>query len=162
VVIWIHRYFPQTEVEKYSKANMKRGEITIHSDGGSRGNPGPAAYGFTVQDKDNTLLYEEGKYIGVTTNNVAEYSGVLNALEWIHAHAEPEKVLVILDSELVVRQLSGIYKVKNENLRGYVLSIKSLEQKIAVPVSYASVPRAQNKDADRLVNFALDRQNQLG
>lgn len=141
---------------------MKQATLTIHSDGGSRGNPGPAAYGFTIHNDENLLLHEEGEYIGIETNNVAEYTGVLKAFEWISTHSEPGAINVILDSELVARQLSGIYKIKNENLKGYVAAIKSLERKIAATVTYTSIPRAQNKEADRLVNKALDAHSQLG
>jgi ribonuclease HI len=135
---------------------MKDALFTIHSDGGARGNPGPAAYGFVVTDEENNHVYEENGYIGNTTNNVAEYTGVLKALTWIHSHSAPLKITVILDSELVARQLSGVYKVKNENLRGYYQAVKQLETKLGCTISYTSIPRSQNKKADALVNAALD------
>ncbi len=130
--------------------------IIVHSDGGSRGNPGPAAYGFVVSNKNSEHMYEECGYIGETTNNVAEYTGVLKALEWIEKNTNPKTVQVILDSELVARQLSGIYKIKNENLKTYFGLIKQLERKIGPLITYTSVPRTQNKKADMLVNKALD------
>lgn len=137
---------------------MKYTNLTIHSDGGARGNPGPAAYGFVVTSEDNEVIYERGEYIGETTNNVAEYTGVLKSLEWIDQNIpeKPERISVVLDSELVARQLSGVYKVKNENLRGYYHTIKKLEESVGVPIRYTSVPRIQNKKADALVNSALD------
>lgn len=141
---------------------MKSKQLTIHSDGGSRGNPGPAAYGFVITDEDGTLVYEEGKYIGIDTNNVAEYSGVLNAFQWILDNKPTvSSITCVLDSELVTRQLSGIYKIKNENLRVFYLKIKGLEKQIGVPITYSHVLRAYNKAADKLVNQALDTQADL-
>lgn len=139
---------------------MKYTQLTINSDGGARGNPGPAAYGFVITDDKSDVLYEEGKYIGQTTNNVAEYTGVLESLSWIvkNVLTPPETIQVIVDSELVARQLSGIYKVKNENLREFYTAIKTLEQRIGTQIFYISVPRSQNKMADALVNRALDRE----
>jgi ribonuclease HI len=144
------------EKRKILEFILKSMTITIHSDGGSRGNPGPAAYGYTIHDHDNNLLHEEGAYIGVTTNNVAEYSGVLNSLEWVNTNMSVTSVTVVVDSELVARQLSGIYKIKNENLKIFVSKIKLLEKQLSCPIEYKSVPRSDNKDADRLVNAALD------
>ncbi|HRN96680.1 MAG TPA: ribonuclease HI family protein [Candidatus Levybacteria bacterium] len=135
---------------------MKNTHFTIHSDGGARGNPGPAAYGFVVTDDNKNLVHKDSGYIGETTNNVAEYTGVVKALEWILKHTTPTSLSVILDSELVARQLSGIYKIKNENLKKYYLSIKELERDIHCPITFSSVPRNQNKEADALVNAALD------
>ncbi len=136
---------------------MKQTMITIHSDGGSRGNPGRAAYGFIITDGENNIVHQEGGYIGVTTNNVAEYTGVVKSLEWVNEHLKNIlKINIILDSELVARQMSGIYRVKNENLRPYFNTLKKLEQEIGAEVKYTSVPREQNKDADKLVNVALD------
>jgi ribonuclease HI len=131
--------------------------ITIHSDGGSRGNPGPAAFGFTVHNQDNTLLNQTGEYIGTATNNVAEYSGVLHSLRWVSENSKPTNVEVIVDSELVARQLSGVYKIKNENLKTFVLQIKEIEKELSCPVKYTSVRRELNKEADLLVNEALDK-----
>lgn len=136
---------------------MKQQVITIHSDGGSRGNPGPAAYGYVITDSENNIIFQEGKYIGITTNNVAEYTGVVQSLTWVSQNlTEVSSVKIIVDSELVARQMSGVYKVKNENLRNYFNQIKSLEDSINAPIQYISVPRSKNKDADALVNLALD------
>lgn len=136
---------------------MKHTAITIHSDGGSRGNPGPAAYGYVITDSENKMVFQEGKYIGITTNNVAEYTGVLESLKWVSQNLiEINTIKVVVDSELVARQMSGIYKVKNDNLRNYFNQIKSLEKSIGAPIQYVSVPRSENKDADTLVNIALD------
>ncbi len=138
---------------------MKRHHLTIYTDGGARGNPGPAAYGFTISDEASNLIYEEGKTIGNTTNNVAEYTGILKALTWVLENiSNPASVSCFLDSELVVKQLTGVYKIKNEELRNYVYSVKQIEEKLGVPISYTAIPRAQNKLADKLVNQALDQQ----
>ncbi len=138
---------------------MKQQVITIHSDGGARGNPGPAAYGFVLTDSEKNIIFQEGKYIGNATNNVAEYTGVLKSLEWVAKNiTDLASLEIILDSELVARQMTGIYKVKNDQLKKFYHQIKLLEQQINVPIRYTSVPRSQNKDADRLVNLALDTQ----
>lgn len=136
-------------------------DIQVYSDGGARGNPGPAAYGFVILEKDGTVLFEQGKTIGISTNNIAEYSGVIAALTWIDnniSHESIHSLEVFLDSELVARQLSGQYKVKNETLRNLFYTVKQKEQSIAVPIIYTSIPREKNKEADRLVNMALDSQ----
>lgn len=136
-------------------------DIQVYSDGGARGNPGPAAYGFVVLEKNGTVLFEQGKTIGISTNNIAEYSGVIAALTWIDTNISHETISsleVFLDSELVARQLSGQYKVKNETLRNLFYTVKQKEQSIAVPIIYTSIPREKNKEADRLVNMALDNQ----
>ena len=146
----------------------------IYCDGGARGNPGPAAYGFVIYDEQGSKIYEEGKSIGVTTNNVAEYTAVVAALKYIlsgkcpfdsvytesYRSAQGKKVLSIrflLDSQLVAEQLSGRWKIKNEKLRSLYFTIKDLEHKIAAKFNYANVPREQNQEADRLVNAALDQ-----
>lgn len=130
---------------------------TIYCDGGARGNPGPAAYGFVIYDSKGLKVYEEGRAIGKTTNNVAEYSAVISALKYVLS--SKYKVLSInffLDSQLVAEQLFGGWKIKNENLRSLYFTIKDLEQKISAKFSYSHVPREKNQEADRLVNAALD------
>ncbi len=133
-------------------------EIIFYSDGGARGNPGPAAYGFLVYQKPDVLLYKEGKTLGNNTNNVAEYTGVLQALTWIknNINTPLEKITGYLDSELIVKQLSGEYRVKNDTLKELFANVKQQEAHLAVPIRYIHVPRAQNKEADALVNQALD------
>src|SRR3989344_1758287 len=135
-----------------------KSDYTIYTDGGARGNPGPAAYGFVIYDSDHKLLCEEGKNLGVQTNNFAEYSGIVAGLKWIERKSDIKNpiVQVFLDSQLAVMQLSGKWKIKNENLRDFFYTIKELEQKISGKVSYSHVRREQNQEADRLVNLALD------
>ncbi len=133
-------------------------DLKIFTDGGSRGNPGPAAYGFVIYDSKNELLFEEGRIIGTNTNNVAEYSGVVGALKWVEENSDIEKPTIqfYLDSMLATMQLSNKWKIKNENLRNLFFTIKLLERSIGGKISYSHVRRENNKEADRLVNLALD------
>lgn len=130
--------------------------MQINCDGGSRGNPGRAAYGFVVK-KDGKTIKEGYGYIGIATNNVAEYTALIKALEWLSQNAQDENLDFNLDSQLVVSQLNGHYKVKNESIKDLVAKVKNLEGKLS-KFSYKHVPRDQNKEADALVNKALDEQ----
>ena len=126
----------------------------LFTDGGARGNPGPAAYGFVLEAEDGTVLAAEGRAIGVATNNVAEYSGLVAGLrKAIELHV-PD-VEVVSDSELMVKQMRGEYRVKNEALRQLSLEAARLARQVG-KVRYTSVRREQNELADRLVNEALD------
>lgn len=128
--------------------------IKINCDGGSRGNPGPAAYGFVV--KEGTSLVKEGSgYIGNTTNNIAEYTAVVMALSWLKTEKPKNDLNFFLDSLLVVSQLNGIYKVKDARIRDLVVKVRELESAFN-KVMYYHIPREQNSHADSLVNFALD------
>jgi ribonuclease HI len=142
---------------------MNKQNYTVYCDGGARGNPGPAAYGFVIYDEKELKIHEEGRTIGNTTNNAAEYSAVLEALKYLQqrsiVNGQLSTVNFYLDSKLVVEQLSGRWKIKNENLRNFYFAIKNLEQKIGAKFNYSSVPREQNKEADRLVNIALDHKS---
>lgn len=133
-------------------------DYIIFADGGSRNNPGEAAYGFIIYDKDNKELFKKGKRIGVATNNVAEYTGVIEALKWLHENLKIKNPTIefYVDSTLVANQLMGKFKIKNENLRNLIFTVKTLEQKLGSKILYKQVPRAQNKEADSLVNLALD------
>jgi ribonuclease H / adenosylcobalamin/alpha-ribazole phosphatase len=129
--------------------------LRVEADGGSRGNPGPAAYGALVRDlATGQVIAESAAEIGVATNNVAEYRGLIAGLRAARA-IDPEAVVeVALDSKLVVEQMSGRWKIKHEGMRGLALEARAVFP--ASQVSYQWVPRDQNKDADRLVNAALD------
>lgn len=131
-------------------------KLVIYTDGASRGNPGQASYGFTISGDKGNLIYEEGKYIGVTTNNVAEYTGVLEALKkakkFSKSHSEIE---LFADSRLIVEQLSGNFKVKALHLKPIFDKIKILEMEIG-KVFYTHIPREKNFMADSLANEALD------
>ena len=126
----------------------------LYTDGGARGNPGPAAYAYVLEAEDGTVLASEGKTIGVATNNVAEYRGLVAGLEKAVELAVPE-VEVRSDSELMVKQMRGEYRVKNEALRDLSLEAARLARKLA-KVEYRHVLREHNELADRLVNEALD------
>jgi len=127
----------------------------LSTDGGARGNPGPAAYGFVLEAEDGTVLAAHGETIGVATNNVAEYRALIAGLEKARDLALSE-VEVISDSELLVKQMNGEYRVKNEALRELSFEAARLARQIG-KVSYRAVRREHNELADRLVNEALDR-----
>jgi len=132
--------------------------LVINTDGGARGNPGPAATGVSLSMGEALLCHN--RYLGETTNNVAEYSAVIDALGlvvgFIEKHGAPEKIEFRLDSQLVERQLSGIYKIKEPALQALAAEARKGLQALAAPYSFIYVPRAQNKLADKLVNEALD------
>jgi ribonuclease HI len=126
----------------------------LFTDGGARGNPGPAAYGFVLESEDGTLLAAEGEAIGTATNNVAEYSGLIAGLQKAVELHVPQ-VEVVSDSELMVKQMRGEYRVKNEALRELYDEATALARRIGT-VEYRHVRRAHNELADKLVNDALD------
>lgn len=140
--------------------------LIIYTDGASRGNPGPASYGFVILDEKGKVLYKEGKSIGKTTNNVAEYTAVLQALRYVSS-IPPEVRLarggtdhvsgieLYADSKLVAEQLSGNYKIKAFHLKPLIEQIKILAVELG-GITYSHVPRSQNKLADKLANQALD------
>lgn len=132
-------------------------KIVIYTDGASRGNPGHAGYGFTVSDGNGKLLYEEGKYIGIATNNVAEYTAVYEVLKYVKKKYGRHYLAVELyaDSRLVVEQLSGRFKVKSSHLKPIIEKIKILSLELG-GVLFSHVPRFKNSAADRLANSALD------
>ncbi len=128
--------------------------VVVHVDGGARGNPGPAAIGAVVSDPDGTVLEEAAEAIGEATNNVAEYRALLLGLERARALGADE-VEVVNDSELVAKQLQGLYKVKHPAMRPLFLEATTALRAFS-SWSIRSVPRAQNAHADALVNRALD------
>ncbi len=129
--------------------------LVVEADGGSRGNPGPAAYGALVRDGDTgELLAEDAKYLGHTTNNVAEYSGLVSGLGLAKAIDPEAAVEVRMDSKLVVEQMSGRWKIKHEDMRRLALEARAILPR--EQVSYVWVPRAMNSAADRLANEAMD------
>lgn len=134
-------------------------KLTIHTDGGARGNPGPAAIGVVIEEdaKQITTLAE---YIGETTNNVAEYTAVKQAFLWIlkfYQKGNRVEVHFFLDSLLVVNQLNRIYQIKDRKLQSLYLDIKRLEREWGRGIFYQHIPRSQNSSADFLVNRALDK-----
>jgi len=126
----------------------------LSTDGGARGNPGPAAFGYVLEAEDGTILDARGERIGVATNNVAEYRALIAGLEKAVELGVTE-LDVISDSELLVRQMTGVYKVKNKALVELSLEASRLARQLG-RVTYRAVPREHNELADRLVNEALD------
>ena len=126
----------------------------LSTDGGARGNPGPAAYGYVLEAEDGTVLDARGERIGIATNNVAEYQALIAGLEKA-VELGIDELEVVSDSELLVKQMQGEYRVKNETLRGLNDEANSLERKLG-RVGYTAVRREHNELADRLVNEALD------
>ena len=137
--------------------------ISVFTDGGSRGNPGPAAIGVYIVDEKNNVLFSQGAPIGIATNNIAEYKAVIAALTWLVAqqslHLKHDGISFYLDSQLVCRQITQIYKVKNAALERLLFQIRALEQGMQKPIEYYHIPREKNKKADALVNRALDNQH---
>ena len=126
----------------------------LSTDGGARGNPGPAAFAYVLEADDGTVLAAHGETIGVATNNVAEYRGLIAGLEKAR-ELRVQEVEVVSDSELMVKQMRGEYRVKNEALRELSLRAGRLAREIG-SVTYTAVRREHNELADRLVNEALD------
>jgi len=126
----------------------------LFTDGGARGNPGPAAYAYVLEAEDGTVLVSLGRAIGVATNNVAEYSALVAGLEQA-VELGVDEVEVVSDSELMVKQMRGEYKIKNEALRALSLDAARLARQLG-RVTYTAVRREHNVLADRLVNEALD------
>jgi len=135
-------------------ATSSTGTWTLRADGGSRGNPGPGALGYVLCDASGAEVEARGEFIGTCTNNVAEYRALIAGLEAAARHGA--KTLVVrMDSELVVRQMLGTYKVKNEGLKPLHAEARSAAAKLGT-VRFESVPRDDNGRADALVNEALD------
>lgn len=155
---------------------MSRTKITIFSDGGARGNPGPAASAFALEirsSKSEIRNYKKAIYIGIATNNQAEYQAVIEALKWIkekhlsNRFTSTSEVVAgkvgdleiecFLDSQLIVEQLNQRYKIKNEGLRPLFWQVRDLVIALGGKVTFRYIPREQNKEADRLVNEAIDK-----
>lgn len=133
---------------------MKHAELKVYTDGGARGNPGPAAAGVVITTMDDKVLESFGQYLGRATNNQAEYQAVRLALEKIAAAFSPQKVDFYIDSQLVVNQLNGSYRVKNKELLPLYQEVTKLAQ--GYQVSFQHVYREKNKLADKEVNKAID------
>ena len=131
------------------------GLLTIHTDGASRGNPGAAAYAYVIEGADEGLIEEAG-CLGELTNNQAEYTALARALEHALELGAGHRVAVHSDSELIVKQLNGEYRVKNEELRPLYERVQHLRQRFEQPVTFRHVRREQNRRADQLCNEALD------
>lgn len=137
-------------------------EFMLYADGGARGNPGPAGAGAVVFDNLGNRVVEVADYLGIATNNVAEYEAILRGLRKLVEEYPPEtlkdsKLAIRMDSKLVIEQLSGRYKVKHPNLVPRYLEVKNLLARHFGPVTFEHVYRERNKDADALANKAMDR-----
>jgi len=136
--------------------------LFIYTDGGARGNPGPAGIGVVIKTETGKVLIKISRRIGETTNNTAEYMAVVEALTHLKEAKHDVKLnhyrqfKFHLDSAVVVNQLNGLYKVKEAHLRELLLNVRILEQELGGSISYQQIPRLQNNEADALVNQALD------
>lgn len=146
---------------KYDKIVLMISALNIFTDGGARGNPGPSAYGVYIVDENDKRIAGFGQTIGIATNNVAEYRGVIAALDWIIENKKTlsscAKINFFLDSKLVCSQIIGLFKVKNMGLKDLLLDVRDREGQILLPMYYKHIPREQNTKADAFVNEALDR-----
>lgn len=137
--------------------------LSIYTDGGSRGNPGPSSIGMVFylsadrQDIEGKKIFTHREDIGIATNNIAEYTAVVRALEQVKSQKLNIKSILKIefysDSRLLVNQVKGLFKVKNVHIRGCIFKIRILEQEIGLPISYHLIPREQNTVADQLVNL---------
>jgi ribonuclease HI len=137
---------------------MSRVITKVYSDGGSRGNPGPAACAFIVV-ADGVVIYKQAKFLGKRTNNEAEYQAVVMAMKWLESNAnnpQQGEIQFCIDSELVVKQLNGVYKVKSNNLKPFIVLIKRINNKLDNRVKFVFLRRENNKLADALVNIKLN------
>lgn len=134
--------------------------IHIYTDGGSRGNPGPAASGVYIADDTGHVLDRLGIVLGITTNNVAEYTAVIEGFRWLIKQREkignPSAIHFFMDSKLVCSQMKGLFRVKHPNMIPLFQQAKLLEKELHLPVTYTHIPREKNKEADAMVNKALD------
>lgn len=133
---------------------MSTGTTVAYIDGGSRGNPGVAGYGVRIEAHDGTLIEELTGSIGIATNNVAEYRGLLAALKWLHQHGH-QRVVIRSDSELLTRQMTGHFRVRHPGLIPLYTEARAIARRIG-QVRFQHVPREANEHADRLANQAMD------
>jgi len=138
-------------------------QLYINTDGGSRGNPGPAAIGVAFFDETEKVLHTHKSTIGVGTNNEAEYQAIIEALKILNSGSVVErsefaaaKVICRLDSKLVVEQVNGKWKIKQPHIAKFNIEIHNLLTDLATDISFVHIPREENKLADKLVNEALD------
>mgnify|MGYP001600217773 FL=1 len=135
-------------------------KIVIYADGGSRGNPGPAGAGVAITDAKGNIVKGYSGFLGIKTNNEAEYEAVIFGLQKVKALLGKEKVKNTeiefrLDSQLIARQLNGQYKIEEERLFPLFIKIRNLKMDFG-PIKFTEIPREQNKEADRLANEAMD------
>jgi len=134
--------------------------LNIYTDGGSRGNPGISGYGLVIYEDKQKILYQEGRFLGIKTNNEAEYSGIIAALEWVKKNKTNYNITQLnffADSQLMIRQFQGLYKVKAPTLLPLYAHAQQLLAQINLPIKFTDVRREFNKLADELANQAMDR-----
>ncbi|HPT66396.1 MAG TPA: ribonuclease HI family protein [Candidatus Woesebacteria bacterium] len=137
-------------------------QINVYTDGGSRGNPGHSGYGLVIYDEHQNILFKDSKYLGIKTNNEAEYSGLIGALTWIDNNKNSfpiSQINFFADSQLLVRQIQGLYKVKAEHLKPLFNTVKNFLTQINLPYSFKDIRRESNELADELANCAMDRKS---
>jgi ribonuclease HI len=130
-------------------------KLKIFTDGGARGNPGIAGYGVCIEDENKKKIFEEGKFLGIKTNNEAEYMGLIGALSWVENNAPDAEIEINSDSQLLVRQMKGLYKVKAPHLK--ILWATALDLSFGKKIEYKEIRRELNSKADELANLAMDR-----
>lgn len=137
-------------------------KITVYTDGGSRGNPGPSGFGVVIYDQDKNILTQISKYIGVKTNNEAEYMALIESLQWLKSHQHQYHITQVefySDSQLLIRQLQGIYKVKAPNIKLLYQQAVNLLDQINLSFTFHDILRESNQLADYLANRAMDRRS---
>ncbi len=137
-----------------SNSQLSSKKLWLSTDGGARGNPGPAGLGLVIKDDQGVILLEHGEYLGETTNNVAEYSALISALKFART-LEGTDVVIQMDSELIVKQMTGEYKIKQPHLQELASQVRKLLSQFN-SYEFKHVLREFNKEADRLVNVAID------
>jgi probable phosphoglycerate mutase len=143
------------ETPEPGKTPPASGWLIAHCDGGSRGNPGPSGYGAVLEDESGQIVARLSEFLGIQTNNYAEYSGLLAVLRWASEHGR-RRLRVISDSELMVKQMKGVYKVSSPGLRPLWEEAKKLSRQFE-KFEMGHTLRGGNKEADRLANEAMDR-----
>lgn len=134
--------------------------LTVYTDGGARGNPGPSAFGIVVTDQSKNTIYQKGEYFGVKTNNEAEYAGLIYALEWLINYCPEhniDSIKIFMDSKLVVEQINGHYKVKASHLKPLYHQCLNQISRLNLPLTVKHILRDQNSQADELANLAMDK-----
>jgi ribonuclease HI len=131
--------------------------ISVFTDGGSRGNPGISGFGVVVK-ADNKTIYRESKNLGIKTNNEAEYYALISAITWlVNEKPDGNKIEFYADSELMIRQVQGIYKMKAINLKPLLSQVTTLLAQLTIPYEFHSIRRELNTEADKLANQAMDK-----
>ncbi|HUV47128.1 MAG TPA: ribonuclease HI family protein [Candidatus Bathyarchaeia archaeon] len=148
-------------IKVLSKLNTKSPSLYIFCDGGARGNPGPAAIAYFVKDSKGKILVENSQFIGQATNNIAEYQAIISALKWLLRNQKTLSLALYTlhlysDSQLVVNQLNGLFKIKNAKLRELIIQARGLTQQLKTNIFYHHIFRTKNKRADALLNQTLD------